>query len=670
MDASEAPVRLGKWKRRLMVVLSSVAVVAVCVAIRAIGGRERASADSPAPGAHAGANAPKGTSGSSAPSQQVGGATSSQQPIVAAVNGEEIHRQELANECLAQFGKEVLDTLMNKYLIVTYCEQQNIKVSKQEVDEEIGRLAQKFSIPVDQWLKMLKDERGIKPEQYANDIIWPTLALRKVAASQIQPTAEEINEAYEGRYGSAVRARLIVVDNAEKAKQVAAQARANPTIDAFGALARKVSIDPTSASLDGRIQPIRRHLGDPKVEQIAYQLKDGEISPPIEVAGQFVILMCEGRTEPSNIKLEQVRGQLEEFVRDRKLRTAAGDVFKKLQDESQVVNVYNDSKLRAQMPGVAATINGKSVTIHDLAEACIDRHGEDVVEQLIERKVLEQELKRRRLTVSQQDLDAEIARAAVSAGRVKADGKPNVEAWLKLVVQDQGIAMDKYIHDAVWPSAALKLIAGDVQVSQEDMEYGYQANYGPKAEVRAIVLDNQRRAQDVWQKAQKNPSVEFFGQLAEQYSVEPASRANQGRVPPIRQHGGQPDLEKEAFALHPGEISGVIQVQEKFVILMLEGFTKPLQISREDAKPYIYEDIHEKKLRMKMSNEFDRLKDQARIDNFLAGTSHNPQQRTSSSAGAVGGSKQPSVGGIPNVAIPANYESTGMAPRNSPPAQR
>src|SRR5262249_476853 len=82
---------------------------------------------------------------------------------------------------------------------------------------------------------------------------------------------------------------------------------------------------------------------------------------------------------------------------------------------------------------------------------------------------------------------------------------------------------------------------------------------------------------------------------------------------------GQPELEKEAFRLKPGEISGIVQISDKFVILYLEGFTKPVQVSRDEVKSLIAEDVHEKKMRLKMTSEFDRLKDQARIDNYLPG---------------------------------------------------
>ncbi len=406
-------------------------------------------------------------------------------------------------------------------------------------------------------------------------------------------------------------------------------------------------------------------MGDPKVEEAAFKLKEGEISPVIEVMGQYAILKCEGQTPPTGFTKDQMRSRLEEFVRERKLRSVSADVFKKLQDDAQIVNVYNDPQKQMQMPGVAATINGKTITVRELSEECISRHGDAVLEQMINRKLLELELKKRNLKVTPQDMDAEIARAALSAGRLTKDGKPDVEGWLKSIVDEQKISQDKYLKDSVWPSTALKLIAGDVKVTDEDIQKGFKANFGKRAQVRAIVIDSQRRAQEAWQQARENPSVEFFGKLAEQYSIEPASRANQGRVPPIQQFGGQPELEKEAFALKPGEISGIIQVLDKYVILYLEGYTEPVKVKIEEVRNDIYEDIHEKKLRMAMAREFERIKDEAGIDNFLAGTSHAPQRKAQTAAGR-GSSKsaEPDAG-----AVPAAFETTGLLPRNPPTTQ-
>jgi parvulin-like peptidyl-prolyl isomerase len=648
MDATPAPAA-GKWKRRFVIAVSSTAVIAVCVAIRAIGGRQGVRAETPPARQTA---------------QQAADATSSQQPVVATVNKEDIHRQELAEACLSQYGKDVLETLVNKSLIIGRCDQLGIKITKQDVDEEIKRMAAQFSFPVDQWLQSLKEQRGIKPDQYRSDIIVPILALRKIAAGQIQPTEQEIDEAFEARFGEAVDARLIVLDKRDIADQVLAKAKAKP--DDFGVLARNNSIDAGTASMDGRIQPIRRYVGDPELEKAAFQLKPGEISPVIAVKGQFAIVKCEGRVPAAEgvTKDKKMHDRLAELVREGKTRKVAEAVYKELHDKSQIVIAFGNPEKRQQMPGIAASVNGKNLTIRELAEACIDRHGEEVLEAMIQRKLLEQELKRRKIAVAQKDLDDEVARAAVAAGQVKNGGKPDVEGWLKMVA-DQGIPLDRYMQDAVWPSAALKLVAGDVKVTDEDIKRGFQSNYGPKAEVRVIVLDSQRRAQEVWQKARNNPTMEFFGKLAEEYSIEPASRANQGRVPPIRQFGGQPELQDEVFKnLKPGQISGIIQLGDKFVIVYLENFTKPIDISLAEARNFIYEDVHEKKLRLQMANAFDRIKDDAWIDNYLTGVSQTPKQRpVVAGARQAPGTPPPDKDANSNLAVPAAYQTTGLLDR-------
>ena len=105
------------------------------------------------------------------------------------------------------------------------------------------------------------------------------------------------------------------------------------------------------------------------------------------------------------------------------------------------------------------------------------------------------------------------------------------------------------------------------------------------------------------------PTVENFGELAAKYSIERSSRALEGQVPPIRRYGGQPILEEEAFALKPGDLSGVIQLDDKYVILFCEGYTKPIDVKFAEVKKDIVEDIRDKKERLAMSEYYERLQD-------------------------------------------------------------
>jgi parvulin-like peptidyl-prolyl isomerase len=85
-------------------------------------------------------------------------------------------------------------------------------------------------------------------------------------------------------------------------------------------------------------------------------------------------------------------------------------------------------------------------------------------------------------------------------------------------------------------------------------------------------------------------------------------------------------LENEAFALKPGELSGLIQAGDKFILLRCEGFTQPTDVKFADVRDEIYKDLYEKKLRLKIAERFENLQDSATIHNYLAGTSHTPKE--------------------------------------------
>jgi hypothetical protein len=73
-------------------------------------------------------------------------------------------------------------------------------------------------------------------------------------------------------------------------------------------------------------------------------------------------------------------------------------------------------------------------------------------------------------------------------------------------------------------------------------------------------------------------------------------------------------------------------------------------------------DIQEKKLRLLMTKEFDRLREVAQVDNFLAGTS---QSGRSTAAASAGGPQSPRVGAMPQPGAAMN-KAGALPPRGMP----
>jgi len=539
--------------------------------------------------------------------------------VVAEVNNQQIKRSQLAQACLDRYGKEVLESFLNKKLIQQACTQHNIEISEQDVMAEIARMAKKFGLSTERWLLMLKQEREIDPTQYRNEIIWPTLALRQLAAEQIQVTQEQLDEAFESEFGPKVKVRIIAHSNLQRATALREQAIADPST--FGTLAKDHSEDQASASARGLIPPIRKHVGDPSLEIEVYSLEEGDISKIIEIGNQYVFVKCEKRISSTYVA-PQFRKDAESRLRDQitesHLRSYSATIFQELQDAAKITTLYDKPSMKDSHPGIVALLNGQQITVRDLAEECIKRYGTDVLEGEINRQLLEQHLAAANKTVEQQDLHDEIARAAVSRGYETVDGKADINAWLNDVTKQDGVTVSIYVKDAVWPSVALKKLVHDsINITTADRQKAFEANYGERVEILAIVLNNQRRANMVWELANNNSTDYFFGELATQYSIEPVSRANQGKVPPVRLHGGQPVLEEEAFSLSTGELSGIVAVGGKYIIMRCLGRTVPVVDELEDVRVELDSYLLERKLHAAMTTKFDAIRDSANIINYM-----------------------------------------------------
>lgn len=564
--------------------------------------------------------------------------------VAAVVNGEQISAKQLGQECLRRYGEDILDSLINRQLIAQACAQQGITIKEAEVESEIVAVAKKFGLTVDNWINLLREERGVSIEQYRQEIIWPTIALRKLAVNETKVSDEDVQKAFESEYGPRVKVRVICTTKDKLAREALAAAKKNP--GEFSDLSKKYSEDPNIASVGGMIPPIRRNLGDPNLEKIAFALKEGQVSDIIKVQNQYFILFCEGH-EPQRIVdpkyVPDIKASLAERIKDQKLRGVSAEIFTKLQEEAQVATIFKEPKL--QRPGVAALINNTPISLTQLNDECLRRHGRNVLDGEINRKLLMQELTRKNLVVTPEDLEEEVARAAKLYGKTNADGSADVQAWLDEVVKQDGATVELYIDDAVWPSVALKkLVRSKVTVTDDDLQKGFESNYGPRIEVLAIVLADHRQAQRVWDMARNNPTDDYFGQLATEYSVEPVSKGNAGKVPPVRKHGGQPVVEKEAFKMKKGDLSTILAVADKYIILRCLGRTQPVVTKLDDVREELAADILENKLNTEMTKTFETIHTAAQIDNFLVGTSQ--ARKSPSAATGVPGPKA-RVGALP-----------------------
>ena len=274
---------------------------------------------------------------------------------IALVNGEKITRRELADECVAQNGEKVLDALINRRLIEQEVRAKRVSITASEIDGEIERVAQTMAhVDRETWLKTLAKERGISPSQYARDMIYPSLALRKLAAPSVVVTDKDIKDGFEAAYGDRVRCRMIMVNNQTAAKQVWEKVKAKPSD--FEKIAKEKSIDQATRAMGGLIpDAITRHAeprlvsdkifeqlvdGDP-ADDAAHKPKDGAFSGPIQVAQDaWVIVMREEWLPAKQVELKdpKVRAILTEQLKEAKISEKMDEIFRGMKDRASIEN--------------------------------------------------------------------------------------------------------------------------------------------------------------------------------------------------------------------------------------------------------------------------------------------------------------------------------------------
>ena len=260
---------------------------------------------------------------------------------------------------------------------------------------------------------------------------------------------------------------------------------------------------------------------------------------------------------------------------------------------------------------IVAVVNNDVITLSELEEAGrrlfeevqksslpaereekLQKARREVLDQLIENKLLEQEVKNRKVEVAERDVDAAIQQILQQ--------NQASENELKEMLAKEGITLSIYrrrIHDEI---VKMRLINREIKlkivIKEEDLRKNYQDNlakFTDPAEVKVQqiffvipqlataeqVASIRKEALAILERARKG---EDFAELAGKYSQGPEAR-ERGVLGFFKHNELRPELEESAFKLQVGEVSGVIRTPEGFHILRV--------LERKGGEPKPFADV-------------------------------------------------------------------------------
>lgn len=243
--------------------------------------------------------------------------------------------------------------------------------------------------------------------------------------------------------------------------------------------------------------------------------------------------------------------------------------------------------------------NEKKTTLDDAMRSRI-RH--EVLDTLVDKKLVEQKIKELNIKVAEEDIQQAIE-------DVKKQNNLTQEALLKALA-GQGLSYDQY-HDRLREQLEkLKLVSMEVrskiQVGDTEMREYYDANQAKYREedtfrARHIFFKTGEKASAADIKAAMTKALmvlaetkngKDFSELAKTYSEDPAARNDGGDLGLFKKGDMQPELEQPIMALKPGEVSELINTPLGLHLIKLEeriaGKQKPFESVRSEIEELIY----------------------------------------------------------------------------------
>lgn len=249
--------------------------------------------------------------------------------IVAKVNGDPIYRDEFIDRTLNfrqatpgdGAGLQTLASMVNDMIVMQEARRENVAPTDAEVDARLQMIAQQLA-PRGQTLEQFLQASGVTMEA-AREEMRSELARRNLVTKGLQVTDAEIRKFYEEHKKEFTTPEQVTIRQITVATQKEAQdARKDLKGADFGLVALSRSTD-IFKQQGGLVPPFTANPPpgfpvDPAVQKLAFKMKVGEISDPIKVGNQWVIIKLDQKEPAKTPTFEEMKEPIREGLLQRK----------------------------------------------------------------------------------------------------------------------------------------------------------------------------------------------------------------------------------------------------------------------------------------------------------------------------------------------------------------
>ncbi|WP_053372963.1 peptidylprolyl isomerase [Paenibacillus sp. FJAT-27812] len=207
-----------------------------------------------------------------------------------------------------------------------------------------------------------------------------------------------------------------------------------------------------------------------------------------------------------------------------------------------------------------ATVNGVNIGKDRLYDELLKAGGPATLENLITQELIMQEAKAASITVTDADVDSEIALIKKSFG---------TDEQFNSTLAQYNMTLDSLKKDTKINLTIRKILEPKTDVTEDEIKQYYDANkdqLGTPEQIQAshILVATKEEADAILAQLKQGGD---FAAIAKEKSIDPGSKDNGGDLGFFGKGAMVPEFEEAAFALKVNEISGVVQSEHGFHII-------------------------------------------------------------------------------------------------------
>lgn len=263
-------------------------------------------------------------------------------------------------------------------------------------------------------------------------------------------------------------------------------------------------------------------------------------------------------------------------------------------------------------PEAVAIVNGEEITRDELFSTMYSLSGREALDELVMRKLIEQEAQSKGIAVSEEDVDEEIE-------TLVEENFGGSEEDFQAVLDYYGITMEALRNDTRLNILIEKLAEERIDASEEKARQYFADNSGlfdqpEEIEARHILVETEEEAAEVIAKLNEG---EDFAELAGEYSTDQSNKDEGGYLGFFGRGEMVEEFETAAFNLAVGEISEPVLTDFGYHIIEILDRREEEKAVYEEVSDEVFELMVDEQISTEINLVLQELYEKAEIEYLL-----------------------------------------------------